>query len=331
MKELLNDIAKWSEGLDIKIMEVCGGHTNTIMRYGISELLPRNIELISGPGCPVCVTSQHDIDSAVALALSGVPLATYGDMVNVPGTEMSLASARERGADVQIIYSVDEIGKGRTLLGVGFETTTPMSAHALKAGVPLFSVHKVMPPPMRLIAKDMKIDGFIDPGHVATITGSDMWEELDLRVPQVISGFRPEQMIKALHTLIRMIHDGETGVRNEYPEAVTPKGNEAAQALTRETMEPCDSVWRGFGNIPHSGLRPKDEELDARIIHRDVISKVRSRENPACRCGEVVRGLIRPEECSLFGRSCTPGSPKGACMVSSEGACAIWFEVSSRG
>ncbi len=313
----------------VKIMEVCGGHTNTIVRYGIREVLPDNVKLISGPGCPVCVTSQRDIDSAIALALSGVKLATYGDMFNTPGSLMSLRDARARGADVKMIYSVDEIidEKDRVFFAVGFETTIPMTAKALEAGLVVFSAHKLIPPAMRLLVQEMDIAGFIDPGHVSTIIGSDIWASLDLGVPQVIAGFSPKQLIKAIHDLLVLIKNKQVVVKNNYSEVVRPEGNVKARNLINEFFKVVDAEWRGMGVIPSSGLVPVNPDQDARIIYKDIIDKVESFENPACRCGEVVRGLVEPKDCPLFGKSCTPSNPQGACMVSdSEGACAIAFK-----
>ena len=320
----INEIAK--DMGEVRIMEVCGGHTNTIMKYGIREILPPNVKLISGPGCPVCVTSQTDIDSMIELALAGIPVATYGDMINVPGTKMSLKDAQAKGADVKMIYSVDQIidDKERVFFAVGFETTTPMTARVLKAGIKVFCAHKVMPPAMNALTSEMKLDGFIDPGHVSTIVGSDMWDELNIPVPQVISGFKPDALIRATYLLLECIKNGEVKVINDYQEVVFPKGNPIATAMIKETMKPADTEWRGIGMIPLSGLVPRDEALDARIVYREILKDIVSTENPDCRCGEVVRGMIEPKECALFGNVCTLASPQGACMVSeSEGACAI--------
>ncbi len=330
MNEYIEKIREVAKDMgEVRIMEVCGGHTNTIMKYGIREVLPKNIKLISGPGCPVCVTSQTDIDSMIELALRGVPVATYGDMINVPGTKGSLRDAQARGADVKMIYSVDQIidDKDRVFFAVGFETTTPMTARLLKAGIKVFSAHKVMPPAMHALVAEMNIDGFIDPGHVSTIVGSKMWDELNLPVPQVISGFKPEALIRATYLLLEAIKAGETKVVNDYQEVVFPNGNPIAKALIEETLKPADTEWRGIGNIPLSGLTPRDEALDARIVYADLLKDIVSTENPNCRCGEVVRGMIEPKECALFGVSCNPQNPQGACMVSeSEGACAIAFK-----
>lgn len=327
MNEYIEKINQIAKGLgDVRLMEVCGGHTNTIMRYGIRDLLPKNIKLISGPGCPVCVTSQYDIDCMIELALQGVKVATYGDMINVPGTKMSLRDAQGIGADVKTLYCIDQMDLDRVFFAVGFETTTPMTARLLEHNTKVFSAHKVMPPAMNAITKEMKIDGFIDPGHVSTIVGSRMWEELNLKVPQVISGFKPEQLIKSIYLLLEMIKNKEIKVINDYPEVVLPHGNMIARSLIEKTMKPFDSDWRGIGVIKDSGLVPKDEKLDARLIYKDMFKNIKSVNN-GCRCGEIVRGVIEPRDCKFFGKSCTPENPMGACMVSeSEGACAIAYK-----
>ena len=247
MNELISKIRELAADMgEVRIMEVCGGHTNTIMKYGIREILPKNIKLISGPGCPVCVTSQYDIDCMIELALSGVKVATYGDMINVPGTKINLKDAQAHGADVKMIYSIDQIihEKDRVFFAVGFETTTPMTAKLLKHGIKVFCAHKLIPPAMRILVKEMKIDGFIDPGHVSTIIGEDIWSELDIPVPQVISGFKAEQLIKAIYVLLELIKKKENKVVNEYPEVVFPKGNPLANKLINETMEVADTEWR---------------------------------------------------------------------------------------
>lgn len=314
---------------DVRIMEVCGGHTNTIMKYGIRQLLPRNIKLISGPGCPVCVTSQYDIDCVIKLALSGVKVAVYGDMVQVPGSSMSLRDAQSRGADVKTLYSVDQIReeRDRVFFAVGFETTTPMTARLLELGVPVFCAHKLIPPAMNVLAMEMRLDGFIDPGHVSAIIGSDVWKKMHFNVPQVIAGFAPEALIRATRILLEAIRDGKKEVINDYPEIVSSKGNILAQGRIRKTMKVVDAEWRGMGIIPKSGLAPRNSQLDARRVYANLLKNVESRENPGCRCGEIVRGLIEPKQCKLFGRLCTPDKPQGACMVSdSEGACAIAYK-----
>lgn len=330
MNEYIKNIKDLARGMgEVRIMEVCGGHTNTIMRYGIREILPENIKLVSGPGCPVCVTSQYDIDCIIEMALNGVKVATYGDMLNVPGTRSSLKEAASKGADVKMIYSVDQITdeKDRVFFAIGFETTTPMTALLLKQGAPVFCSHKLIPPAMKILVKEMNLHGFIDPGHVSTVIGSDIWGQLGIPVPQVICGFKPEALIKAIYVLLKMMKNNEVRVENEYPEVVFAKGNQKALALIHETLKPVDALWRGIGVIPLSGLAPRDQSLDARVIYQNLFTNIKSKENPACRCGEIVRGLLEPKECSLFGKECTSEKPQGACMVSeSEGACAIAYK-----
>jgi hydrogenase expression/formation protein HypD len=314
---------------EVRIMEVCGGHTNTIMKYGIRDILPSNIKLISGPGCPVCVTSQYDIDCMIELALNGVKVSTYGDMINVPGTKMSLRDAQAKGADIKTIYSIDQILKepDRVFFAVGFETTTPMTAKLLNHNIKVFSAHKLIPPAMRVLISEMHIDGFIDPGHVSTIIGSDIWNELNIPVPQVIAGFKPESLVKSIYVLLELIKNKEVKIINEYPEVVLPQGNMIARKLIDKNMKSYDADWRGIGIIKDSGLIPRNPELDARIIYKDMLKKVVTKENIECRCGEIVRGLLEPKQCKLFGKKCTPDNPLGACMVSeSEGACAIAYK-----
>lgn len=327
---LIKDIHALAKDLgDVRLMEVCGGHTNTIMRYGLRDVLPPNIKLVSGPGCPVCVTSQYDIDCIIALALSGVPVATYGDMIKVPGTRMSLSDTANVGADIKTIYSIDQIieEKNRVFFAVGFETTTPMTAKLLEHGITVFSAHKVMPPAMRMLSDEMDISGFLDPGHVSTIIGSDIWETLDIDVPQVISGFKPDQLLHGIYLLLDMIRNKKTGVINDYPEVVFPEGNLIARGLIAKYLKPEHAEWRGMGFIPKSGLAPVDPKLDARLVYADLFKDVVSEENVDCRCGEIVKGLVEPSDCPLFGTVCTPENPQGACMVSeSEGACAIAYK-----
>ena len=328
--EIIEKINELAKGMGtVKIMEVCGGHTNTIMRYGLRDILPDNIKLISGPGCPVCVTSQHDIDCMIELAIAGKKVATYGDMTNVPGTKMTLRDAQAQGADVKTIYSIDQIieEKDRIFFAVGFETTTPMTAKLLQNGITVYSAHKIIPPAMKLLATEMDIQGFIDPGHVSTIIGSDIWSDLGIDVPQVISGFKPDQLMHATYLLLKLIKEGKKDIINDYPEVVFGSGNLIARELIESTLKVVDSDWRGMGTLPLSGLTPKDPKLDARIIYKDIFDTVVSVENKDCICGKIVRGLSEPTDCPLFGNVCTPENPLGACMVSeSEGACAIAYK-----
>jgi hydrogenase expression/formation protein HypD len=320
-------------GRDVNIMEVCGGHTNTVMKYGIRDILPPNVKLMSGPGCPVCVTSQEDIDCMIELALSGVRVVTYGDMLDVPGSKMSLSQAREVGADVKVIYSTqelleDENDKNRVFFAIGFETTTPMSAYLLSKGFCVYSSHKIMMPPMKIIAKQNKIDGYIVPGHVSCIVGARVWEELD--VCQVICGFEREQIIRGIYKLLELIRDDKKEVINDYSEVVCNDGNLKAQQMIDKYFKVCDSKWRGIGVIKNSGLEPRDDNLNAKIKYADLLDNVKSFENKSCRCSEVIQGEVEPSSCRLFGVSCTPSSPMGACMVSDEGACRIAYKYTKK-
>jgi len=318
----------------VKIMEVCGGHTNTIMRFGIRELLPKNIELISGPGCPVCVTSQHDIDCMIKLAKSGVPITTYGDMLRVPGSDgesLETIRAKEKDAKIVTVYSaMDALKcKDHVFFGIGFETTAPMTAFLLSKGICVYSAHKIMPPPMKIIASgELGVDGFIDPGHVSTITGSDIWNEI--KVPQVISGFKPDQMIRGIYKLLEAIKSGQKIVINDYPEAVASLGNTAAKKLMNEYFKTVDCEWRGFGVIQNSGLDPAYDSLNAKLKYYKILEKVKSKEIMDCRCADVVKGLCSPYECKLFRTKCNPEHPIGACMVSEEGSCSIYFKYGKK-
>lgn len=326
----INEIAK-SMG-HIRIMEVCGGHTNTIMRYGIRELLPKNIELISGPGCPVCVTSQHDIDCMIAIAKESIPVTTYGDMLRVPGSNKeSLETIRAKGAKIVTVYSAMDALKypDHVFFGIGFETTAPMTAFLLSKGICVYSTHKIMPPPMKIIASgELNIDGFIDPGHVSTITGSNMWNEI--MIPQVICGFKPDQMIRGIYKLILSIKNNQNIVINDYPEAVTASGNVSAQTLMKKEFKIADSNWRGFGVILNSGLDPIDDQLNAKIKYKKILDKVISKEIKGCMCADVVKGLCSPNDCKLFRIKCNPQNPIGACMVSEEGTCSIYFKYGKK-
>ncbi|MFO7710718.1 MAG: hydrogenase formation protein HypD [Candidatus Woesearchaeota archaeon] len=309
----------------ITLMEVCGGHTHTIMRYGLRNELP--FDLISGPGCPVCVSSQHDIDCMIALANKGIPVATYGDMLRVPGTYGTLDDARNEGAKVFTVYSAAEVLELKksyqdiVFFGIGFETTAPMTTFLLEKDICVYSVHKTIPEAMQLLC----VDGFISPGHVAAIIGADAFKEVN--APQVISGFGPEELLRNIKILAEMVKKGKNTVINGYPEVVSDKGNIIAQERLKKYFKRTDSDWRGLGIVPQSGLEVRDDRLNAKIKYRHILEGVKTKINEACRCGEVLQGL-NPQECSLFGRGCTPENPQGACMVSAEGSCQITYNGS---
>jgi len=332
-------------GREVKFMEICGTHTVAIFRSGLRQLLPSNIQLISGPGCPVCVTANEDIDRAIWLACQpGVIVTTFGDLMRVPGSHSSLNDERSRGADVRMVYaSFDALQIARenpdrhvVFIGIGFETTAPTVAAPVKKaageGLTNFSVlpaHKLLPPAMRALleADDLRLNGFLCPGHVSTIIGARAYEEVvnRYRVPCVIAGFEPLDLLQGVLKLMEQAEEGVARVDNQYRRAVNWEGNEAARAIMEEIFEPSDVTWRGIGVIPESGLklRRKWEAFDA--ASRFAMPDIQVREHPGCRCGEVLRGVLTPPQCGLFRKVCSPQSPKGPCMVSSEGTCGAYY------
>jgi len=330
----------------VRIMEVCGTHTVAIARYGLRKVLPPEIDLISGPGCPVCVTSQTDIDRAISLArIPGVIVTTFGDMVRVPGSDSTLAQERARGGDVRVLYSpLDALkiaeengGKKVIFLGVGFETTAPVVAatilearerHLENFGV--FSAHKTIPKALKALLQlgEHRIDGFLLPGHVSTIIGSRPYEFLPREhgMACVISGFEPLDILQSILLLVRQIGEENPRVEIGYRRGVSPDGNARAQEVMRLAFEPADVEWRGLGMIPGSGLalNPQLAAWDAARVFSFEIPP--AREIAGCRCGEVLRGILRPRECGLFGEACMPEHPLGPCMVSFEGSCAAAYK-----
>jgi hydrogenase expression/formation protein HypD len=328
------------------LMEVCGGQTHTLMRYGIDELLPREVELVHGPGCPVCVTPLELIDRAVRIAcLPGVIFISYGDMLRVPGSQLDLFQARARGADVRIVYSpLEAVKLARSnparrvvFFGVGFETTAPANAMAVwqakREGLTNFSMivaHVLVPPAMRLILQSPsnRVQGFIGPGHVCTVMGFEEYAALsaDFYVPIVIGGFEPCDLLESIAMLIDQLEEGRAQVENQYARSVLRQGNLAAQRAMREVFQVSDRKWRGIGPIPLSGYRLRDEyaAFDAeRVFGLDEITA----DEPAeCISALVLQGLKKPVDCPAFGSRCTPMSPLGAPMVSAEGACAAYYQ-----
>ncbi len=333
----------------IKLMEVCGTHTVTIFRNGIKELLPDHITLISGPGCPVCVTPIEGIDRAIALARRReITIVTFGDLLRVPGSETSLLKQRAEGADIRVVYSaydglhLAQQNKNRQVvfLGVGFETTAPTIAAVIQRArdarimnFTVLSMHKVIPPALRALVQspELEIDGFICPGHVSTIIGPEPYMPLarDFGVPCVIAGFEPLDVLQAIGLLVQQIEKGEAEVEIQYRRAVSPGGNPKARALLEEVFEPCDSVWRGLGLLPVSGLKIVSPYGNFDAESRFDIPPANGREPPGCLCGDILRGLKRPPDCSLFRKACTPESPVGACMVSSEGTCSAYYRYAT--
>lgn len=347
-REILRAIATLPQDRELRLMEVCGTHTMAIARAGIKSLLPKNVKLLSGPGCPVCVPPPQVIDAVLELSMQkNIIITSYGDMIRVPGSIQgdSLQRRKALGADVRIVYSpVDAVSiakenpqKEIVFLGVGFETTAPGTAAAaltaLEDGVKNFSVWsmlKTVEPALRaLIAMDgFNVDGFICPGHVATIIGAEGFEFLprEYKIPAVVSGFEPEDILLSVYLLLKQLNEGRAELQNEYERAVAPEGNPLAEKMMERCFEPRRDIWRGLGEIDASGLgfREKFRELDAE--RRFNISYNTASKPTACRCGQVITGRLSPAGCPLFGKACTPEDPLGPCMVSSEGACAAAYK-----
>jgi hydrogenase expression/formation protein HypD len=336
--KILEEIKKKADkiGQPIRLMELCGTHSQTIAEHGIKKLMPKNVSLVSGPGCPVCVTDQSDIDVVVGLALSGLPVAVYGDTMQVPGNVMSLEGAKRSGADVKIVYSISEAvamqkeKPNLVFFGIGFETTTGMTAWAIKNGLTVYSAHKLFPLAMEalLANKKIRVDGFIDPGHVSAIIGTEVYQKFN--IPQVVAGFSGEDVLLAINMLLSQIFENKPRVENAYGRLVKKEGNKKALKLISEVFEVCDARWRGLGEIKNSGLkiRKKYQLQDASVVHKKLIAKIKKeiKSKPsACKCGLVLQCLIEPKNCPLFRRACTPESPQGACMVSVEGSCNVEY------
>lgn len=332
------------------LMEFCGTHTVTIFRHGLKSLLPDRLRLVSGPGCPVCVTSTSDIDRILAICdvPSGI-VATYGDMIKVPGSEMNLAEKRARGADVRVVYSsYDALSLARKnpdrkvfFIGIGFETTAPATAAAvLKASEEnltnfhVLSLHKVTPPILGVLLEDgTEVDGFICPGHVCSIIGARPFEPVarEWRKPCVVAGFEPGDVMHAILMLVKQLEAGESRVETEYLRGVAYEGNLNAQATMKRVFTAAGSEWRGIGMVEGTGLvlRRDFAGFDASsFIDREIAP---APDPPGCRCGDVLRGRVSPHDCPLFGKTCTPESPVGPCMVSSEGSCATYYRYAGVG
>jgi hydrogenase expression/formation protein HypD len=333
-------------GTPLRVMEVCGTHTMAISRHGIRRAIPDNIELISGPGCPVCVTSNRDIDAFIEMVdAPGAIATTFGDMLRVPGTRTGLAEARGRGADVRIVYSlldaldIARINRERPVIffGVGFETTAPtVAASLLQArdeGLSNFYVycaHKLVPPALEALstAARLEIDAFLCPGHVSAIIGARAYDPVAAKhgIPCVISGFEPVDILQSLLMLVRQVSSGVAAVETQYSRGVRPDGNPAAMQLMLSVFESSDAEWRGLGNIPESGLAIREEFAAHDAARAFEVDVSWSREPSGCICGQILTGVNKPPDCPLFSRGCTPEHPVGPCMVSSEGTCAAYFQ-----
>jgi hydrogenase expression/formation protein HypD len=328
--EKIRDIAD----RDFTFMHVCGTHEAAIARHGIRSLLPQNIKIVMGPGCPVCITPQGEIDAALELGRMGCIIATYGDLLRVPGTDGSLETL---GADVRIVQGVHkaveiakETDKEVVFISVGFETTAPTVAAALLTNPPdnfsILCCHRLIPPAMDwLLARgEATLDGFLLPGHVLTVTGlSDYYR---FKVPQVVAGFEPDDILLGVLMLIEQARKGIYKVENAYPRAVSDEGNPKAMAMLYTVFEPCDSEWRGFPVIPGSGLKVRDEFIKWDALKKFGIEIKPTKKNSACICDRVLRGIASPSDCKLFDKVCSPRNPVGPCMVSHEGACRIWHQ-----
>lgn len=328
------------------LMEICGGQTHTIMRYGIDELLPKGVELVHGPGCPVCVTPLETIDKAIRLALQpDVILVSYGDMLRVPGSSSDLFRARAEGADVRIAYSPMEAlriaranpGRKVVFLAIGFETTAPANAmaawQAKREGLSNFSLlvsHVLVPPAIRalMVSETNRVQGFIAPGHVCTVMGCGEYEELvrDFRVPIVVGGFEPVDLLASVLMLVKQLESGEAKLENQYVRSVNYQGNLPAQRVVTEVFEVADQKWRGIGTIPASGLRMKEEYVGFDANRVFELEEITVEEPAECISAQVLQGLKKPTDCPAFGIRCTPRNPLGALMVSSEGACAAYYQ-----
>lgn len=335
----------------LAVMHVCGSHEQAIARFGLRATFPEGLDVIMGPGCPVCVTDVPEVDEAVALARQGVRIATYGDMLRVPGTSQSLADARAAGATVDVVYSVTQaVELARTLdeelvfFASGFETTAVATAAVILAGPPanfsILSAHKYIPPVMEIVAEmpGTRVEGFLAAGHAATITGWGVFAPFVARhrVPVVVAGFEPLDVLAGLVRLVELIVDGDARVDNAYPRCVDEHGNRAAQAMLWQVFEPMGGRWRGIAHVPNGNLRLRDAHArwDARRRFKIDLAALWDHAPPAlvqhCQCGDIMAGISSPHACSLFGTACTPDAPVGACMVSTEGTCRIWHQYGGR-
>ncbi len=334
----------------ITIMEICGTHTHSVSKYGIRNSLPPNITLISGPGCPVCVTASSDINRIIDFVEThpDVTVATFGDMMRVPGSYSTLSEAKANGADIRVVYSPlnaiefaeKDPDKEVLLFAVGFETTSPTVAATIKIAkekglknLSVLALHKLTPPAMRALMDSggIHIDGFICPGHVTAITGSEAYAFLarEYKAPCVVAGFEPVDLLLGVYMLVKQLEEGRANIEIEYSRIVHPNGNKKAQQVLLDVFTPTDALWRGIGEIPGSGLKIKEAYSGFDAERRFEIPSGPEIEPDGCDCASVLKGLITPPECALFGTACTPERPVGPCMVSSEGTCAAYYRYKS--
>lgn len=331
----------------IRIMHVCGTHERTISRYGLRGVLPPEIEVMSGPGCPVCVTPVKEIDCAIALAESGVVITSFGDMMRVPGSAGSLMDARSRGCDVRMVYSIDDAisiaeknpDRNVVFFAIGFETTAPTNAAAVLRGLPsnfsLLTSHKLTPPAVMALIDEINVDAFVAPGHVCTIIGIHPFSRIaDLGFPVVAAGFEAKDLLLSVLMILEQKNKGVAATENAYMRAVKDEGNVIAGKMMQQVFETVDAQWRGLGMIKGSGmkLKPEFSEHDAFVIYEDIISRTMNNGTEGlnsvsslCRCAEILKGKEKPDNCPLFGKRCTPAKPVGSCMVSQEGMCYNWY------
>ncbi len=349
-KKVLDKIK--DSGVEAKFMHVCGTHQDTLVRNGLDAMLEETgIRILQGPGCPVCVTTPNEIEEAIKLADSGIVVTVFGDMITVPGAKRSLAHAKGDGADVRIVYSImdamkmakDQPEKDFMFMGIGFETTTPATSFALLSQPPenfsILSCHRTVPKALRALVNmgEVKLHGLIEPGHVSAIIGEEPYQFLstEYNIPQVIAGFEPLDLLMSIYMLTQQIKEGRAEVENEYFRVVKPEGNPKAIEAMSKTLVECDVKWRGFPVIPETGLEisNKFEAHNTRKKYEDLLAPIwdmEIKEPAGCKCGEILRGIMEPQDCPLFGKACKPGNPVGPCMVSFEGGCAIAYKYGKR-
>ena len=331
----------------VKICHVCGTHEWTITHFGLRSLLPSNVEVIAGPGCPVCIVPASEIDEAIQLAMKGMVVACFGDVLRVPGSRMSLLDAKAEGADVRVVYGVgdavkmaeEEKGKEFVFFAIGFETTAPSTAVEVVKKPPenlsFLVSHRLIPPAMKVLVemKDLSLDGFVAPGHVSTIIGVRPYEVFPkyYNMPTVVAGFEPLDVLFGIYMILKQLSEGKPRLENEYVRAVRSEGNVKAKESMKKVFEVVDDNWRGLGTIPSSTfeLREEYEGFDARLKHGVKVEDGVDIQ-PGCKCHLVIIGKIKPTDCPLFMKACTPQKPVGACMVSNEGTCRIWTKVTQQ-